>query len=233
MDARPLYERVRDGLIERLTSGVWRPGDCLPSEMALAAEFGVSQGTLRKAVDSLAADGVLARRQGLGTFVAETTEERSNYYFFRFVGRDGARLTPTPVSERVRRRRARAQEAAALGLAAKAEVFVIERLRAVDGRPALCETSVVSAALAPDLASPLPNALYPFYERACGVSVVRAEETIRAEPACAEDAKRLGVAPGAPLLTVERTAYDLAGRPVELRRTRALTESAAYSVSLR
>src|SRR3546814_11201727 len=68
-EARPLYAQVRTLLLQRLIEGIWKPGTALPSEMQLAQELGVSQGTVRKALDDLAAENLVVRRQGSGTFV--------------------------------------------------------------------------------------------------------------------------------------------------------------------
>ena len=67
---RPLYAQVKDAMIQNLVSGAWRPGDKLPSETNLAEEYGVSQGTMRKALDDLAAQNLVVRQQGRGTFIA-------------------------------------------------------------------------------------------------------------------------------------------------------------------
>jgi len=82
---RPLYQQVRDAFVQRLVEGKWTPGQALPSEMELAAEVGVSQGTVRKALDALASENLVIRRQGRGTFVAEHDEARILFQFFKLV----------------------------------------------------------------------------------------------------------------------------------------------------
>jgi len=72
---RPLYRQVYDIVVRRVAEGKWRPGEALPSEQNLAREMGVSQGTMRKVLDSLTAEKLLERRQGKGTFIAENTQE--------------------------------------------------------------------------------------------------------------------------------------------------------------
>lgn len=79
---RPLYTQIQDALVRRIVEGEWRPGELLPSEQALALQLGVSQGTIRKAMDALEAEKIIDRRQGKGTFVAELTQEQSVYRFF-------------------------------------------------------------------------------------------------------------------------------------------------------
>src|ERR1700752_2750531 len=91
---RPLHRQVYDVIVRRMAQGVWRAGDCLPSEQALARELGVSQGTVRKVLDALTAEKLLERRQGKGTFIAENTQERALFRFFRLAHPGGARVTP-------------------------------------------------------------------------------------------------------------------------------------------
>ena len=79
----PLYQQIKALILHSLQSGEWRPGEAIPSEIELAARFKVSQGTVRKAVDELATDNLLVRRQGKGTFVATHAEEQTQYRFLR------------------------------------------------------------------------------------------------------------------------------------------------------
>src|SRR5258707_13395026 len=81
-DFRPLYAQVRALMIRRMVRGEWRPGDILPSEGRLAVEFGVSQGTVRKALDEMAAQNLVVRQQGRGTFVAQHSEAHALFHFF-------------------------------------------------------------------------------------------------------------------------------------------------------
>jgi GntR family transcriptional regulator len=104
-DFRPLYAQVKELLIRRLVEGRWRPGDALPAETSLAVELGVSQGTVRKALDEMAAANLLERRQGKGTFVARHSRQRSLFHFFHIVGEDGRKELP---SSRILQMRSRA-----------------------------------------------------------------------------------------------------------------------------
>src|SRR5574343_489942 len=85
----PLYRQIKDFLIRSLEEGEWGPGDAIPSEGDLAMRFNVSQGTVRKAIDEMAAENMLVRRQGKGTFVATHSDPRSFYRFLRLVPDDG------------------------------------------------------------------------------------------------------------------------------------------------
>src|SRR6202012_1763353 len=107
---RPLYRQVYDIVVRRVAEGDWRPGEALPSEQSLARELGVSQGTMRKVLDSLTAEKVLERRQGKGTFIAENTQERTLFRFFRMARPGGKRLKPERAGETVKIRVSRATE---------------------------------------------------------------------------------------------------------------------------
>src|SRR5262245_32399559 len=93
-DGRPLYARLRDVLIERIRSGEWKPGQLIPNEFEIAAEFGVSQGTARKAIGELASERLVLRRQGRGTFVVEHTPAHVLFRFFNVFDAAGAAVIP-------------------------------------------------------------------------------------------------------------------------------------------
>jgi GntR family transcriptional regulator len=230
----PLYAQVRSALIARLTSGEWTPGVVLPGESALAAEMRVSPGTVRKAIDSLAADRVLRRHQGKGTFVTEQTPELANYHFFRLVDSAGARVLPEAAGEVVVTVPAGAETARRLGVTQGDTIILIDRVRAINGRPAILETVEVPAALMPGLEAeaPLPNALYPHYQSRHGIHVISTEDRLSAVAADPAAAKTLEVPQGTPLLLAERVAHDLAGRAVEWRRSKFLSGDLAYAVTL-
>lgn len=233
---RPLYRQCYDALVRQIAEGAWRPGEALPSEQALAARLGVSQGTVRKALDALTAEKLIERRQGKGTYVAEHTQERAMFRFFRLTRPDGTRATPETAeqTESVRRRPAKAVEVRKLNLEAGAQVVEIVRVRNVDGAPAVLERIVLPVALFPDIDRrlPLPNALYALYQREYGQNIVAAEEELHADVARKEDAKRLGVAPGAPLLHIERVGVSVDGTRVEWRTSRCDTRRLVYAVTL-
>lgn len=231
---RPLYQQVYDFLVRQIAAGEWGPGESLPSEQALAGRLNVSQGTVRKALDALAADSLIDRRQGKGTYVAEHTQERALFRFFRMARPGGARALPTSAGESLRHRPARPADVSRLALAPGAEVFELNRLRLIDGKPAVIEKIVLPAALFRGFErhSPVPNALYALYQREYGVNIVSAEEELRADVARRDDCRRLGLAPGAPLLHIDRVALSLEGTRVEWRASRCDTSHYVYAVTL-
>ncbi|PZQ18971.1 MAG: GntR family transcriptional regulator [Ancylobacter novellus] len=231
---RPLYAQVRDRLIRRLVDGVWAPGEPLPSEMQLAAELKVSQGTVRKALDAMAAENLVVRRQGRGTFVARHDEERIMFQFFKLVGDDGSRTFPQSRVTSVQAAKANATERETLKLEKDARVVRIRRLRSIDGTPVIVETIVLPEALFPGIATmELPNNLYGLYAMHFGRTVASTTERLKAVAAGPADAEALGVAAGAPTLKIDRLALSLERQPVEWRVSVCLTERIHYLSELR
>ncbi|MBT6096153.1 MAG: GntR family transcriptional regulator [Rhodospirillaceae bacterium] len=227
----PLYEQVKHLIVERVVSGVWTPGDRLPSETALAREINVSQGTVRKAMDDLCHENLLVRHQGRGTFVSIHTAQRELYHFFHLAGADGIKRLPqrSDVVSNTRRRANRA-EAERLQLPAAAEVIVIKRNRHLDGQPAIIETIVLPATrfVGFERETDIPNELYQRYEEIFGVTIHKVEESLCAVAATRAEAKALGIEPGAPLLEIDRTAETLEGMPVEWRLSRCDSRTHRY-----
>lgn len=232
---RPLYRQVYDYLVRQIATGVWRPAEALPSEQELAAELGVSQGTVRKALDVVAAEKLVERRQGKGTYVAEQTQERALFRFFRWAYPGGQRAIPTSMGETVKRRSSTSDEQIKLHLRENAKVIEISRRRLIDGKPAIVETIVVPVTLFPDLDKrvPLPNTLYSLYQSAYGINIVAVEEEVRAELVRKDDAKKLNLPVGSPLLRIERLAIALDGSRVELRVSRCNNRDLVYAVTIR
>lgn len=231
---QPLYFQVKEHLIRRIVEGDWLPGSPLPSENQLAIELGVSQGTVRKALDEMTSEKLVVRKQGRGTYVAEHTQEQALFHFFRLADSNG--VAPIPSSEilRVSERAASATEASKLGLAADDRITEIVRVRRMAGDPVVLEEIILSCVDFPNITQhqPLPNTLYTLYQSRYGFSVLKAKESIKAVAATAEDEDLLGVAPGAALLQIERLAYSIDGRPIELRYSRCSTEKYTYQVEL-
>jgi GntR family transcriptional regulator len=231
---RPLYRQVYDYLVRQIAEGAWRPAEALPSEQALAEKLRVSQGTVRKALDALAVEKLIERRQGKGTYVAEHTQEGALFRFFRLAEPGGERTIPTSEDETVRRRPAKAAELRKLHLLKGAQVVEVGRTRLIGGQPVVLERIVMPLSLFPDIdrRRPLPNALYALYQQEYGVNIVSTEEELRADAARREDTRRLKLEIGAPLLHIDRVAIALDGSRVEWRVSRCDTTHLVYAVSL-
>ncbi len=232
--ARPLYLQVREALIARIAAGEWAAGAALPSEFALADQMGVSQGTVRKALDAMAADNLVERHQGRGTFVPEHTEARALFHFFRMQGPGGAPVLPEMVSQSAAMVSAPPQVAKTLGTGRR-KVWRITRVRAVAALPAIVEHIYLDPKRFPGLTAntTLPNALYAYYQAQAGVSIVRADDQLAAVAAPSEVAKALGLAASAPALVAERRAFDLLDTVVEMRWSWFETSGQRYAVTLR
>lgn len=232
----PLYQQIKELLTRSLQSGEWKPGEAIPSEMELAARFRVSQGTVRKAVDELATEHLLVRRQGKGTFVATHAEERTQYRFLRLTPDEGDAAGLQRHLLVCRRLRAPADVARALGLKSGDPVVWVRRMllttRPVEGTPVVLDDIYLSGALFKGLSAERMSAykgpMYRLFEAEFGVHMVRAEEKIRAIAADAAQAELLRVQAGAPLLSVDRLSFTYGDRAVELRRGLYRTECHHY-----
>ena len=217
----PLYMQVRDWIVERVTKGEWAPGNLIPSEMQLAMELNVSQGTARKAITDLVENNVLVRRQGKGTFVANHDDNRALFHFFHVVNDSGSKVLPESKTLSCRKRKALRREALKLSLSAGSQVVSIERVRYLDSQPVILETVILPTELFGDLgkhrACDLPNMLYELYETRFNITIHRADEKLRAVACTDHEASLLGLQSGTPLLEIERIALTLDGTPVELR----------------
>ncbi|MBV9782975.1 MAG: GntR family transcriptional regulator [Acidisphaera sp.] len=235
-DYQPLYAQVKNRLVQRIGSGAWKPGEMLPNEFQLAAEYKVSQGTVRKALLSLEADRLIVRRQGRGTYVARHTRDNSLFHFFRMVGLDDARLRPASVVLTQRSQRAAKLPAQLLSIAPGAALHAITRLRYFAGRPAIFERIFVPSELMPGLAVQpgvaMEEEMYVIYQERYGISIARASERLAAVAATAEEARHLDLAAAAPLLEITRVARDVNGRAVELRLSRCDTAQARYAAEV-
>ncbi len=178
------------------------------------------QGTARKAIDTLAADGLVVRRQGKGTYVVEHTPADMMFRFFQLYRNDGRPIEPTnPVPGRPVRGTATEPETVALDLELGAPVIRIERTRFVDQRPLVHELIVLPESLYPALADQpeVPNTLYDLFQRTHGLIVVRADERITPIAALGPLARLLDVEDGVPLLHVDRIAFGLDDQRLEWR----------------
>lgn len=231
---RPLYRQVKAIFVRRLVDGVWSPGMALPSEGQLASEIGVSQGTVRKALDELAAENVLVRRQGRGTFVAEHDEQRILFRFFKLVSDDGVARFPDSQVLDMASGAADPAECTALNLQADALVIRIRRIRSLGGKPLILETVSLPADVFPGLQdAAVPNNLYSLFATRYGITVANARERLKAVALSADQARHLGVAAGTPALEIDRIALSLDGSAVERRLSLCLTEEAHYQSDLR
>ncbi len=231
----PLYQQIKSLMLRGLQAGEWKPGDAVPSEMELALRFGVSQGTVRKAIDELAADNLLVRRQGRGTFVATHAEQHVQYRFLKLIPDEGDLDSQGPAERTIvdcRRQRATADVAQALQLRTGDGVLEVRRVLAYGGEPTILEDlwlpGVPFKGLTLSRLKHWSGPMYAMFETEFGLRMVRAEEKIRAVLAGSGEAALLGVAPASALLSVERVAYTYNDMPMELRRGLYRTDRRHY-----
>ena len=180
---QPLYLQIKALLQKSLEVREWGPGKAIPSEIELAGRFGVSQGTVRKAIDALAADNLVVRRQGKGTFVATHTEERASMFRFLRIRRDDGR-SEYPASRLVDLRRGKAgvESARLLELKQGDAVLILRRVLEWGGAPVVLDEMTLPAALFRGLTRARYDAyhgsMYGFFETQFGVRILRAREKL-------------------------------------------------------
>lgn len=232
----PLYQQIKGLLLNSLDRGEWKPGEVIPSEFELAARFSVSQGTVRKAIDELAAENLLIRRQGKGTFVATHNEAKVRFRFLRLTPDNGQPSVTSSQLIECRRVKAPGDVARLLDLSAADSAVNVRRLLSFDDEPTILDDIWLPGAVFKGLTTESLNRyrgpLYAFFESEYGVSMVRAEEKIKAVAATSAQADLLKVEPDTPLLQVERVSFTYGDRPMELRRGLYRTNRFHYRNSL-
>lgn len=232
----PLYQQIKALIMQSLQTGEWKPGEMIPSEMDLAARYKVSQGTVRKAIDELAADNLVARRQGKGTFVTTHHEDVVKFRFLRLVPDEGE---PHYGASRVlecKRLRAPAEIARLLEIRTGDSVVQIRRVLTFSNEATVLDEIWLLGAnfkgLTAEKLNEWKGPMYALFEAEFGTRMIRATEKIRAVAADNMAAELLSVAPGSPLLSVERVSFTYGDRPVEVRRGLYVTTRHYYQNDL-
>ncbi|PLP99033.1 GntR family transcriptional regulator [Cupriavidus pauculus] len=232
----PLYQQIKALIMQSLQTGEWKPGEMIPSEMDLAARYKVSQGTVRKAIDELAADNLVARRQGKGTFVTTHHEDVVKFRFLRLVPDEGE---PHYGASRVlecKRLRAPAEIARLLDIRTGDSVVQIRRVLTFSNEATVLDEIWLLGTnfkgLTAEKLNEWKGPMYALFEAEFGTRMIRATEKIRAVAADNTAAELLSVAPGSPLLSVERVSFTYGDRPVEVRRGLYVTTRHYYQNDL-
>lgn len=228
----PLYKEIKIRLTRSLAAGEWKPGEAIPSESRLAEQYTVSIGTIRKAIDELVAEKILLRQQGRGTFVATHTEDRTLFYFFHIVGKDGGRELPVTEMLSFSKGKAGNGNETPLALARGDKIFHIRNLLKLGGKPVILDEITVPAALFPDLDEEIfgkrDGTIYGLYQARYGINVIRISERLSATNPPAQVAALLGVRQNAPALVIKRVAFTYNDTPVEYRVSWVNTEHHEY-----
>jgi GntR family transcriptional regulator len=232
----PLYQQIKALITQSLQSGEWKPGELIPSEVELAGRYKVSQGTVRKAIDELAAEHLVVRRQGKGTFVASHNEARAHFRFLKLMPDEGVPQHFEHDYLEVKRIRAPAEVARLLDLKSGDAVVYIKRLMSDAGAPTILEELWLPGQLFKGLTAErlaeYKGPMYGLFESEFGTRMIRATEKIRAIAADAATAQALKVAEGTPLLCADRVSFTYGDKAVELRRGLYLTAKHHYQNEL-
>jgi GntR family transcriptional regulator len=215
---RPLYLQVRDALASRIAMGEWKPNAAIPNEGDLAREFGVSSGTMRKALDMMEGERLLTRRQGRGTFVNDQSSDELAVRYSNIRTADGERITGEVGLVSISQGSANAAECGRLRLRPDDKVWRVQRVRLHKGEPFMVEDVVMPAALFPDLdeQKELSSRIVVLAQQ-YGILLGKGDERVSIGAASAEVAETLKVKAGTPILLLDRLVHDLSGRAVEWR----------------
>lgn len=212
--ALPKYYVLKEQILTLIEDAV--PGTLIPTERALAEQYGTSRTTVRQAIGELVAEGRLDRTQGRGTFVAppKVTHVRQLTSFTDDAASQG--LTASARILDISEVPADTVTAKRLAVEPGAGVHRVERIRLVNGEPLAHETAFLAGDL-PDLAGNVEvrGSLYSALREDYGIRISEVEDTVETKLAGPEEVRLLEVEMGAPMLLVHRLGLDPDGRPVE------------------
>ncbi|MBN8605550.1 MAG: GntR family transcriptional regulator [Caulobacterales bacterium] len=230
----PLYHQLETDLVERIKAGEFDTGDTLPTEEQICAQYGVSRITVRRALDAMIASGLIVRRRGVGTFVADrpsgVRSVRMSGSLDEFLANAGA-LNQQVLS--LERAKASAKVAAALAIAKGEEVVRLELISSLSSGPVLYleiffPLSIGGGLQLGDITPGMP--IVRIIERKQKLKVVRATQHIEPDIACETVAHHLGVEVDTPILHITRIYYAADGAPVEVALVRHHPERYQYVV---
>jgi GntR family transcriptional regulator len=213
---RPIYLRLRDAMAERIATGTWKPGQAIPNEGELAREFGVSAGTIRKALALMESERLVTRQQGRGTFVNDQAAGDLADRYCNLRGADGERAAGRIETAEIEEAAADALECQRLELQPHDPVWRLRRARVFRDRTFMYERISLPAELFPHLEERNYSRIVLVAQR-YGLLLGPAEERISIGVAWLEAARALDIAPGSPVMELDRVVRTIDGRPVEWR----------------
>lgn len=230
----PLYERIRLDIKSRLVTQAWDPIEPIPSEQVLAVEYGVSIGTIRKAVERLVQDGLLVKAQGRGTFIKRPDFKNSLLRFFRYRNASDQPVVPIGLVQSVKQIAPVAAINQKLALSPTTALIQLKRLRLVEKTVVLSECIWLPEPLFNPLlavkADQFPNLLYPFYDKKCAQFVFSAQESLSFSTDQTDE--HLGAVAGALLVKIERLAHNIEGTPIEYRVSYGHPQNFRYDIRI-
>lgn len=236
----PLYHQLLQVLLDRINAGEYGPGELLPSEKELEAEYGVSRVTIRKAMDELMQMGQVVRQQGRGTFVTDKVEDYRSELLRGFMEEQiqrGAHVSTRVLAEELIP--ANRPVADALQLEVGTPVCHIRRVGFTDGSPIVLSDFWYDL---PEGCKHLPelgaqvtifSALCSFFRETAGRTLVDGFKTVEATVCDAEESELLETTEGAPLLLQRVTLCDHTGRPTVFIKARYRGDRYVYALKLR
>jgi len=234
-DGRSLHYQIKEALTLQISTGRWKPDQELPTEEALCRHYGVSRGTVRRAIADLVQQGLVYRKQGRGTYVSSPKLEGSILGSYKLYRANGVPHDAGAKVLRCERHPATDEICRIMQLKPHGEVYELERIRFVQSVPVTLQLSYLPASFCPDLElrDLTHRHLYDVLRQDYDLSLLRAEEYV--EPVLAGDyvAERLGIAPGAPVFLVERHSYTFGDRVAEFRRASMRGDLYRYRIDLR
>ncbi|MBP3087904.1 GntR family transcriptional regulator [Corynebacterium sp. sy017] len=227
------HQEIAAHLRQQIRTGVFSPGQAIPSEAQLCQQFHCARGTIRQAITTLRTEGLLSSGQGRRSRVLDTVPTQSFdgvISFSQWCQNSG--IEPGQQTQWVTRRPAGSELAVRLNISATDQIVSVYRLRLMDGEPAMVERlnyplEVGKHILIFDTDS---GSIYQQLINS-GISIAYAIRTIDAIPAAEEDARLLGVTPGTPLLRVRRHTFSQDGTPIEASDDRYLSHMANFTMT--
>ena len=218
LSARPLYLQLRDSLAMRIAKGEWKPGAAIANENDLAREFGVSPGTMRKALDLMEGERLVTRRQGRGTFVNDQASHDLAIRFSNIRAANGDRIVGHAETAEVTEGTANKLECERLRLRMDDPVYRVRCVRMHEERPFMVEEATMPAALFPRLAESNGGSHHiVVLAQQHGMLLGKAEERISINAASPAVAEALQVSVDSPIMVLDRVVLTLDGRPIEWR----------------
>jgi GntR family transcriptional regulator len=229
----PLYYQVKAHFAQLIRSGNLKPGDLIPPEQRLCAEFGVSRGTVRMAIGALVQDGILRREQGRGTFISGPRLDKSLLAYFKFAEKDTSEeIIPESRILKIESVAPPPEITKALSITPKERVVRIKRLRTVKGIPFIFQVSFFPRKQFPHLERIDSNvtSLYEYVSKQYGIHIMTVEEYLTAGIPDDEARDMIGLEDGSPVIIIERIAFTSNEKPVEFRRSIGRADRYHYRV---
>lgn len=222
MKSLTAYEEVKQKITEDLVRGRYPMGQALPAEKDLSKELDVSIGTLRKAVDELVAEGIVVRRQGRGTYVAEHDLKRLLYYFFHVVKHDvDKKANPRVELVSLNTAVATKEEASKLNIKEGAPVWRLVNCLYLEERCVMIDQITLDKKRFKNLTRAefinREGSIYQLYQMKYGQTVVRSSERLRASLVSKQHAEWLDIKANSPVLVIRRVALGIQDDPIEWR----------------